>query len=681
MMRALRSSGFTLFEILAATGIMLIIAGVSLTALRAPNKKRTADSAAGVILTALQAAQSEARAKGLPTGVALAYGDGGSASHGFYVLQGQVRPRVKSVTDLRSEFPNAYLTVAAWGSGLSRTIPDSGEDFIAGTWAPPHLQDPILIFLPSGKVLSNNLYHKDGVYRLVVSSGFDGAWHPSGGGGDPEAPTLNLSRAADPWTVQVSQAGDISLQKGLPDNPGVEGPTASAPTTGQLPTLSVASGEPPEILEVRGLPEYQEDMPAGIDAMIPEQGVLSLQVKAWSPDGEPLYAKWSGPGQFSSQEPIPLEWEPLEGVWKGTVEYRLPTTLHQGDDLTLRVRVADRHTDVEADLVGAVSEPLRLAVTEPQGKLAFVETLSREISSITQTTNKINDDGTSENILYHEALSSSDWSPDGTKLVGVMKNRTLFDLVVFHPNLGPVRTLITSPRIVSPKWSPDGTQVAFLSEDDLYVVRADGSSLRQLTPSDGRPTFGGLSWSEDSQRIVFTESVNASHESPGLWIATSDGSSRSPIPIPLDQALLPRWIPVDDRIAFLGLDGVAPSLYTVDPDGGDLVQEIDCSAVSGYGHGAGTTIGMSSNRRFLSVVVNLAGDSVLRIKDRTTGQVRDLPNYGQPGTDWGLWSPVAERVAGVDLVTRQLYTMQPDGGVRLELTKDARQILNVSWGR
>lgn len=70
----------------------------------------------------------------------------------------------------------------------------------------------------------------------------------------------------------------------------------------------------------------------------------------------------------------------------------------------------------------------------------------------------------------------------------------------------------------SPAWSPDGSRVAFLNyrdgRDQLFVMRADGSDVRKLSPFTAgddlfAPSWGYWEndyspWSPDGTRIAFT---------------------------------------------------------------------------------------------------------------------------------------------------------------------------------
>ncbi len=76
------------------------------------------------------------------------------------------------------------------------------------------------------------------------------------------------------------------------------------------------------------------------------------------------------------------------------------------------------------------------------------------------------------------------------------------------------RSLVSGGNFItlSPSISPDGKSVAFLSNRDgkneIWVVETQNGQLRQLTKDAG--VVGGINWSPDSQRIVFTTSATVS---------------------------------------------------------------------------------------------------------------------------------------------------------------------------
>lgn len=74
-------------------------------------------------------------------------------------------------------------------------------------------------------------------------------------------------------------------------------------------------------------------------------------------------------------------------------------------------------------------------------------------------------------------------------------------------------------------WSPDGEHIAFVAQSadhsplHLYIGRADGSTVTDITPADFWAE-GPLRWSLDGQKIVYTSGNPNEPESVGYWVAS-----------------------------------------------------------------------------------------------------------------------------------------------------------------
>ena len=94
---------------------------------------------------------------------------------------------------------------------------------------------------------------------------------------------------------------------------------------------------------------------------------------------------------------------------------------------------------------------------------------------------------------------------------------------------------------IRPAWSPDGRKIAFSrdgpgSNDEIYVINADGSGQRRLTQSGRQPL-----WSPDGQKIAFRSKRNGNDD---IYVMNPDGSGQRNLtrnPARVDDSLA--WSP------------------------------------------------------------------------------------------------------------------------------------------
>lgn len=445
--------GFSLAEVVTAGFLVALLLALAVPAARPQRSARTAEAGAELLASLLRDSRQRAMSTGQVTAVGFP-SDGGNhpVADNCYQLSGREHPKVVRVLRFAGEsLPcQAYLGTyggPAWSSSLPPGLFHTTA--LPTGWNPHGAADPLLTFWPDGTV-SSNVAHDGGVYRLVV--GLSLAADPAG-----------LQRAQKPYTVSLSALGAIGVEAGIPGgNAALISDTPSAQPVAN-PIAHLLGGNQNPVLaapNVTVAPEAQDStlnnitLP-GSTATVPLGGMISVQVYASDPDGDPLSCRWtaSGPAlsnRFSHSEATSMDWDPGLNCWTQRWSWSPPPDAAVGQQYQLDCEITDNRG-------GSVS-PASVGVQMPS-----VQTLTnRKIAYVNETT------------PGNSTLGVANW--DGTNPQEILTSTALKD-----QNLR-----LTRPTLV--RFSPDGSVLAFNclnlgdgGDQGTYVCAPDGSGLRRLT--------------------------------------------------------------------------------------------------------------------------------------------------------------------------------------------------------
>ena len=167
------------------------------------------------------------------------------------------------------------------------------------------------------------------------------------------------------------------------------------------------------------------------------------------------------------------------------------------------------------------------------------------------------------------------WSPDGRRITFTSDRDKNTEIYVMNADgSNPVNLTQHPAPDADPAWSPDGKKIAFASRRGgegyrVYVMNADGTDVRAVSPADRLVGYLYPAWSPDGKRIAYG---GRCEKEVAIFVCDADGSHNRQLIRLEGDCGLPAWSRDGKRIAFQHTPRgkQAGSLYITNDDGSNL---------------------------------------------------------------------------------------------------------------
>ena len=181
-------------------------------------------------------------------------------------------------------------------------------------------------------------------------------------------------------------------------------------------------------------------------------------------------------------------------------------------------------------------------------------------------------------------VASLAWSPDGRKLLFLVEHSFMHAprcdfcsrLYVLNADGSGLRDLTQKLGMSrgpgagpasDPVWSPNGRKIAFVRRNTrlgVYVVNADGSGVRNLTPKPMGAAYAAAAWSPDGRKIAFAGERDGNSE---IYVMGADGSGQRNLTLNQGYDGDPGWSPDGRKITFVSNRDGRYAVYVMNADG------------------------------------------------------------------------------------------------------------------
>jgi Tol biopolymer transport system component len=230
-------------------------------------------------------------------------------------------------------------------------------------------------------------------------------------------------------------------------------------------------------------------------------------------------------------------------------------------------------------------------------------------------------------------------------------------------------------------WSPDGSKILFSSIRDgnyeIYVMNSDGTNQKNLTNHPSGDNVGA--WSPDGTKIVFS-SFRDYNNGPEIYVMNADGTNQTRLTFNTVQDYSPMWSPDGNKIFFYSqrnstTKSTFSEMYVMNADG---TNQTRISFNSGRDSGPtwspdSTKMAFVSSRDGLVEIYSMNADG--------TNQRRLTFNTAYDSSP--VWSPDGSKIAFIsyrdDSSAAEIYVMNPDGSNQTRLTFNSTDDVGAIW--